>query len=236
MDAIEQLNAPKLKTFRKHVLTHICKFFVDSKDIKLAVHETLAELQRTHTFSGWISGRDVPTDLLDQLARLMKENEKLRAAAARSDKDTSEHSRRFAGRTMLELFMALHEIKIEIPMPLSGNVASMSLVELFVNNGPQLASGVTNGATASPAEIFLFKVAQRLAPFGLVEHAKVPSRVSWVKFHNSKLGNEFLTEAHFMRLALEKKEAESGQMATEPAQTTSSKPLLTDATKLPDKS
>ena len=76
-DALESENPKELKLFRDKVLSRISSFFGDAKDIKLAVHETLADFQVRHKFVGWISGNDAPdvSALLEEIARLRLERD-----------------------------------------------------------------------------------------------------------------------------------------------------------------
>jgi hypothetical protein len=76
-DAIETENPKELKLFREKVLGRISSFFADTKDIKLAAHETLADFQVRHKFVGWISGNDAPdvSALLEEIARLRSERD-----------------------------------------------------------------------------------------------------------------------------------------------------------------
>ncbi|WP_435815107.1 DUF4062 domain-containing protein [Xanthomonas campestris pv. incanae] len=76
-DALETDSPKELNLFRKKVLTRISSFFSDTKDIKLAVHETLADFQLRHKFVGWISGSGGPdvSALLEEIARLRAERD-----------------------------------------------------------------------------------------------------------------------------------------------------------------
>ncbi len=76
-DVLEIENPKELKLFRDKVLSRISSFFSDAKDIKLAVHETLADFQVRHKFVGWISGNDAPdvSALLEEISRLRSERD-----------------------------------------------------------------------------------------------------------------------------------------------------------------
>jgi hypothetical protein len=102
---IEQENHKKLKSFRAEVLTKLVKFFEDSKDIKLAVHETMSEFSRREKLVGWVrSNEDIDTgNLAEELARLAKENSELREQLYNNSK-TTQH---FSGLTFEELLILL---------------------------------------------------------------------------------------------------------------------------------
>ena len=78
---IETENPKRLKEFRELVLSRMVRFWDDSKDIKIAIGETLAHFARRNDLAGWIrSGDEVNTPALaDEIARLSKENALLRS-------------------------------------------------------------------------------------------------------------------------------------------------------------
>src|SRR5271157_72170 len=74
--AMETVNQQKLTDFRALVLTKMVKFWEDSKDIKIAIGETLAHFARRDELTGWIRSNqeaNMPA-LADEMARLSKEN------------------------------------------------------------------------------------------------------------------------------------------------------------------
>jgi nucleoside 2-deoxyribosyltransferase len=83
-NVIEKAEPKKLQVFRELVLARMSRFWSDSKDIKLAIHETLNELSRRVDLIGWVRpqhGPDMPA-LADEIARLSNENGQLRQAIA----------------------------------------------------------------------------------------------------------------------------------------------------------
>ncbi|HRH97162.1 MAG TPA: DUF4062 domain-containing protein [Prosthecobacter sp.] len=82
---IEITNASKLANFRDQVLGKLCKFWEDTKDIKIAVTETLAHIARREELVGWVRASK-QTDLaalLNEMTRLSNENAGLRADVGR---------------------------------------------------------------------------------------------------------------------------------------------------------
>ncbi|MBI5917584.1 MAG: DUF4062 domain-containing protein [Bacteroidetes bacterium] len=77
---IERENQSGLNDFRSLVLGNLVKFWEDKKDIKLAIHETLADFNYRKGLIGWIRGDNaVNTGLLaEEIARLTNENATLR--------------------------------------------------------------------------------------------------------------------------------------------------------------
>jgi hypothetical protein len=86
---IELENPQKLKQFRAQVLTKMCKFWEDTKDIKIAITETLSQFTRRENLTGWVRSNtqsNVPA-LADEIARLSKENAQLRNQLASTTKE-----------------------------------------------------------------------------------------------------------------------------------------------------
>ncbi len=83
---IETENPQKLKEFRAVVLTKMSRFWSNSDQIKLAIHESMSDFSRRDELVGWISGSEAVNGgaLAEQLARLTKENAELREQLSRS--------------------------------------------------------------------------------------------------------------------------------------------------------
>jgi nucleoside 2-deoxyribosyltransferase len=69
---IEQINPQLLTEFRTTVLSNMSSFFSDYKDIKLAIWQSITELNGRENLVGWVSGSEVPDD-----QKLLIENAKL---------------------------------------------------------------------------------------------------------------------------------------------------------------
>lgn len=78
-DVIDK-HAAELDAFRELVQTKMVKFWEDSKDIKIAIGETLSQFARRADLVGWVrpdQEANLPA-LADEIARLSKENARLR--------------------------------------------------------------------------------------------------------------------------------------------------------------
>lgn len=79
IDFIERQNYAKYEEFKKEVLSHMSKFFNDSKDIKLAIQGALTEIMQLHpNLPGWVRGNDVSQiikELEAQISTLKQEME-----------------------------------------------------------------------------------------------------------------------------------------------------------------
>src|SRR5687767_13396874 len=83
---IETERSAEFAQFRTNVLSRISSFFSDPKDIKLAVHETLADFLDRIEFTGWVSGAEVAnsTALLEELSRVQAKVKELEADLAKA--------------------------------------------------------------------------------------------------------------------------------------------------------
>lgn len=77
---LEIENARQFKQFREVVLSRMVRFWIDHRDIKLAIHETMGEFARRTDLSGWIPGDQAISP--QELARLTNENAELRRQLA----------------------------------------------------------------------------------------------------------------------------------------------------------
>lgn len=77
-DERETQNPKSLEDFRQQVLSYLSAFFSDSKDIKLAVHESLGTLIQDNELVGWVRGNQQNEGLTSELVRLNEENRQLR--------------------------------------------------------------------------------------------------------------------------------------------------------------
>lgn len=117
-EALETDSTKELKLFREKVLGRISSFFTDAKDIKLAVHETLADFQARHKFVGWISGSDGPdmSALLQEIARLRTERDEALAQVSTMksslDRQASRPSSRWQDEEFKQILDTLAAIEI----------------------------------------------------------------------------------------------------------------------------
>jgi hypothetical protein len=144
--AIETTNPQKLKEFRALVLTKMIKFWEDSKDIKIAISETLAQFAKRDDLTGWVRANqeaDVPA-LADEITRLSKENAQLRSQITKGSPSDN-----IQGLSLLELKAILRQ---------------KGLLELLVDNRERLAI-----SWFSPEEDESERKTRELCVLGLVE-------------------------------------------------------------------
>lgn len=196
---LERDNPKELALFRKKVLSNISSFFDDSKDIKLCVHESLADFVANRDLKGWVSADEVQDTkpLFEEIRKLADENRELKETIAALEKKiasglslTSKQHETFA-----ELRKVLKAIDIKIPAELaSGEEYTTSLLDLFYANKEAFVNGVTNSNGANATESFFFhNVCPKLQVHGLIVNEKVPG-VRYRRSAVSPLGHSFLAE------------------------------------------
>lgn len=194
---IEQENPQALKLFREKVLSNVSSFFSDEKDIKLCVHESLADLRDNPVAIGWVSAADVEDtrNLHEEIATLRKENDALKDKLKVATKAVDRKSGFFSETELSELFQLLMNTTIKIPEEVSkGAVETMQLGEIFIANSTILINGVTNAFNSGADETFLyFNVCPKLTMHGLVTNEKVPGAKYRRSFVNEK-GLSFLAQ------------------------------------------
>lgn len=189
----------RLKKFRKKVLSRISTFFSDTKDIKLAVHETIPVIEQKHDLPGWVSGSEV-TDtktLVDELKRLVDENKRLQ-------KDLKEaqaiiEKAKTKSKNPVDDFDEVVEILTNIDLDLTrlkdtrpDLPEKQNLLETFFQNRDVLARGITNSARNGDYALFLYNiVCPKLQLHGLVENERVPS-VQYRRYSLTARGTKFL--------------------------------------------
>lgn len=80
-DVLELENREKLVKFKELVLSKICRFYNDPKDIKIAIFETLTDFHHRIDMNGWISGKMMEPleNYLEELANKEEEIRKLKS-------------------------------------------------------------------------------------------------------------------------------------------------------------
>jgi len=202
---IERENPKALALFRKKVLSNISSFFDDAKDIKLCVHETLADFAANRTLKGWVSADEVvdTKPLFDEIRKLSEENRQLKDSLSELEKRSSSQSAK-KNESFQELRKILQAIEIKIPAKLAqGKEFTIDLLSLLYGNRDTLVTGVTNQAGSGEAEQFFYQnVFPKLQVHGLAVNEKVAG-VRYRRYALSGLGNAFLADME-RRLLLEK--------------------------------
>lgn len=180
--------------FRDDVLTKVCKFYSDIRDIQIAIYQKLAEYSGREDLVGWVYGKDVPDDksLSDENAKLRMENDKLKSEIDKLKEDKQE-TRSINGIGASELISILKSKVLKVPNSITKKgETEIDIFFLFITFKDNFATGVTNAYGSSDLESFLyFQLAPELMTFDLLEKVKVAG-VKYEKIQTSKNGFKFL--------------------------------------------
>lgn len=193
---IERENSDLYLLFRKRVLKYISTFFWDVKDIKLAIHESLADFSANPKLHGWVSASDLEdTSILhDELRQLRAENETLKKQIEQSTKIAAARPSADRLSQIKDTIGILKATEIEIPERFNYPGNKIDLLKLFHNVRDHLINGVTNSMAVSEDEKFLFfQVAPKLIIHGIMENEKIAG-VRYRRCYVTKYGREVLAE------------------------------------------
>ena len=200
-DVLEGEYPKELKAFRKKALSKISSFFSDTKDIKLAVHETLADFQQRHEFTGWIPGNEGvdPTPLLEEIRSLQKERDDLKRQLSivkvNSENPLSKSNSKWSEDELREALSALREMEISTSIfNEEGNETAKrySVDKLFDVLRDSLITGVTNRRGVTDQESLLYyNVCPKLELHELAALEKVAG-MAWQRYHLTAKGKAAL--------------------------------------------
>jgi hypothetical protein len=195
--AIEDEHPKELKSFREKILSRISSFFNDSKDIKLAVHETLSDFMTRHEFTGWVSGSEVAESaaLLQEISRLQQRNAELEGEVSvlRLAPGSKKTSTKWNDEDLLQILTLLREIVIETDvLDKSKPPSKYSVARILHGQRDSLITGITNRVGASAWETLLFyNVCPKLVVHDLAAVEKV-SGVAWQRYRLTPKGTALL--------------------------------------------
>lgn len=178
---IERDNVRELELFRKKVLLNISSFFRDDKDIRLCVHESLAELNSNLSVKGWVSavGIEDAKPLHEEINRLRSENSRLLTANKKSGsiENIGENALNY---NLDETIDDIKGILVKIPNEMLRDTVKReyTLLEMFIAFRDHLVLGVTNRSDISDQESFLyFNICPKLKIYGLTGNEKVSGAI-----------------------------------------------------------
>lgn len=157
--AIEQERPRELQLFREKILSRICSFFTHPADVKLAVHETLADFVARHSFSGWVRAEDVASvaTLVNELSRATQRVRELESEVMELQSRLSDVYRKVGVPTEEELEdLAALLATTNVKHIREGEEWSFSLLEWLFLYRDSLVRGVSNHASAPDWESFLY--------------------------------------------------------------------------------
>jgi hypothetical protein len=196
-EVIEQERPQALKLFRAKVLSKVCSFFRDAKDIKLAVHETTADFLVRFPLSGWIRGEDQENidSLCAELARVSKRNEELLAESKRLQIQLERASRsgrkHWSDQDLESISSLLQPIELEIQSDTEAT-DSRSFLEVVHTYRDMLVTGVSNHIGMSDRDkLLFFNVCPKLAVYELAALEKVAG-AAWQRYALTAKGRSLL--------------------------------------------
>lgn len=174
---IERENPRQLKQFRDKVLSRISSFFKSDADIKLCVHESLADFRENPELKGWVSASEIEdTSLLhDEIVGLRAEIARLQKEAKFSSGNNGDRNDE-KSKEYDDLFQILSDTILNLPKNSlePGDPTEADALALFLNNQDPLITGVTNAANANEVETFFYhNLAPKLMRHGLMANEKV---------------------------------------------------------------
>lgn len=213
----EKENPKQLTLFRSKVLSNISSFFEDSKDIRLCVHESLADMALNRDLKGWVSADEVvdTKPLFDEIRKLSEENHQLKEAIAEQEK---RNAKRIDSKdNFIELRKVLAAIEVKVPAKLAGGEkdADIDLLSIFYKNKETFINGVTNAHGIDDYHSFMFfSVCPKLQVHGLTVNEKVAG-VRYRRYAVTPLGSAFLADMERTLLLKKAEKAVSPVVATE---------------------
>jgi len=171
----ERQHQDKYKDFKTTVAQKLCAYWNDRKDIKTAVLHKLPEWAQRTDLVGWVRADEVASpEVLNELARLSRENSELRAKA-------SIDAESFAGVSFDELVRVLKQISVseqeatdvlhelEIVAETNGKMIT-DLLLLFDAIYDKAATSVDVHEDHSPVTALLMR---KMVGFGLLEETDI---------------------------------------------------------------
>lgn len=200
---LELDNQDKYKKFKNLVLSKICRICASESDIKLAILESIIDIQNQYNLIGWIKGDEVPDNstLLSEIEMLRKERdelqEKVTTLSTLAKKATRNKS--IGEFTYDEVIKVLENRKVTMPSHLTSektNDIETNILRLLLAYTGVLTTGVTATYSNEISKFLVNKVIPVLLNFGLVERQKIKNtsmKIEYDKFIISPLGHKFLS-------------------------------------------
>lgn len=196
-EIIETEHGAQYKAFREKVLSKMSAFFDDSKDIKLAIHESIPDIQNRYDLSGWVPSSEIQDtkSLMSEISRLVDENSKLKQVNEDLIKRLDESSKSpNTAKDHDELIEILDNIEIESTLfdDKKTKPAKHKLLTILQVIADRLVTGITNQYGMDDWDrLFYFNVCPKLQIYGLVVNEKIPS-VRYRRFSLTKRGADLL--------------------------------------------
>lgn len=185
-NALEREHPDLLTRFRSQVTSRICRFFKSTEELKLAVLESLLDIERTRNLVGWVRADSLtnPTPLIEEIGQLRKENTALREDVNRLNGQLPS-AETFGGYEFNAVWERLNGTIMLIPdgFRISEGIASKaSVLTLFFHYRKELSIGYRWIYSDSTFMEWVAAVlSKELSIYRLVDYSQPANRLKTVK-------------------------------------------------------
>jgi hypothetical protein len=199
---LELDNQEKYKQFKEVVLSKVCRLCKDSSEIKLAILESIIDIQNQFELTGWIKGDEIPDNsiILNELEIIRNERDVLQKKVLSLETLTKKTRRNnsIGDYTFEEISKVLEAKNIVLPSALINRDEDLktNILIAMVAYSASLTTGVTATMSNDVQRFITNNIVPILLNFGLVERQKVRNtgmKMEYDKFVLSALGNKFLS-------------------------------------------
>lgn len=196
---IELDSQDKYKKFKKFVLSKICKLCSNDNDIKLAILESIIDIQNQNKLIGWIKGDEIPdnTALIKEIDFLRQERDEYKLKLEKSEALKRKSSTSYIGDyTFQEITNILEKTSVTLNVGRGEEKKEIksNALTLFIKNFALLTTGVSTYWANAETKEFIKSLIPILMSFDLVERTKSKdntTKTDYDKFYISKNGNKF---------------------------------------------
>ncbi|MGP2652744.1 DUF4062 domain-containing protein [Serratia marcescens] len=199
---MELENRTLYKNFKEKVTSNMVCFFEDTKDIRLAVLESLPKIASERPLTGWISGADAPdtaqltteiTKLNEENRKLRKEKEALESKLKRLSTHNDEDEFNDIDNDFAKIILTIDAESFEME-----NDLQRDFIDLVLSLKDTLVSGMdTSDSQHKSYQFIIEKVIPTLVTYGLANYEKItgtrvrriimtPKGLSYIKHLNKK--------------------------------------------------
>ena len=199
-DVMKDMYNPKFQEFKKIVMSKMIKEVEDCKDIKLAIKDSIIELEEEYDLIGWVKGTEIEdnTDTLNENIKLNKENLDLTKKNFKLENEliklknqikSKEEQYKIIKTTLKKTLKTFTTINDGIE-----KTREIDCLEFLKANSGNYSLGINNAKGMSEAaKIRYYKYAPEYLKLGLLDIKKVTGTNGVKEIELSKLGKEFLT-------------------------------------------
>lgn len=204
-DIIKDLDNPKFKEFKELVMSKMIKEVEDCKDIKLAIKDSIIELEEECELTGWVKGTEIEnnSDILKENIKLNKENLELIKKNTKLNADLLKIKLQVNHNEDQFKFIKNKLEDKNISFTIKGKEKTLNCLECFIKFSKNYSLGINNLMGMSESDqILYYKFAPEYITLKLLETKKIAGVKGGKEIELSELGKDFL-----MYLAKEKEKS-----------------------------